>query len=311
MKVSLLLLIATTVTAQPRQKLIVWTSGMDHDYQNGVLWLKTEAPDTAALAVSTSADAQYVAVQVAVTNRSAGGLDVLPGGFSLTLNQPQVMPLAHATPEGSSGVVPLQATTVKPGQELRGTVYFRQERACAAGGECRGLLTIPLGEIIFVFPVTHERGNRVVPAPVPTTARAATPTPAPARSPAPQASPQPVVRTGKQPRAWEFGKVLDSVAFKAFVENGAVIPILTIREKELALVSHDFAYIINDTRTQVNSNMTTTIVRAVANRHHGCRYIVGDDIRFYQDKAILHVIDVDGKECKAEVMRQERIRKSP
>jgi len=62
-----------------------------------------------------------------VTNHSAGGLDVLPAGFSVTISQPQVLPLAHATPEGVSGVA-LQATTIKPGQELRGTVYFRQER---------------------------------------------------------------------------------------------------------------------------------------------------------------------------------------
>jgi hypothetical protein len=283
---------------------------MDHAYQDGVLWLKAHAPNQVAVAVSVSADSQFVAVQLAVTNRSTKSIDVLPATFNATLNQPSVLPLANALPESTRGVPALKASTVQPGADLRGTVYFRQERACAVGGECRGLLTIPLGEIIFVFPVTLERGNRVVPAPVPPTAqaRAATPAPAPARSPAPQASPQPVVRTGKQ---WKFGKVLDSVAFKTFVENGAVIPSLTIRETELALVSDQFAYIIIDTRTQVNSNMTTTIVRAVANRHHGCHYIVGDDIRFYQDKAILHVIDVDGKECKAEVMRQERIRKSP
>jgi hypothetical protein len=35
------------------------------------------------------------------------------------------------------------------------------------------------------------------------------------------------------------------------------------------------------------------------------RLIVGDEV--YQDKGTLHVIDADGKKCKAEVLQQERL----
>jgi hypothetical protein len=40
---------------------------------------------------------------------------------------------------------------------------------------------------------------------------------------------------------------------------------------------------------------------------HPCRYIAGDEIRYAQDKRVLYVIDADTRECRAQVMRQERI----
>jgi hypothetical protein len=74
-------------------------------------------------------------------------------------------------------------------------------------------------------------------------------------------------------------------------------------------VSDEFAYIINDTRTQGGfSSVSGAIGHAISGRHYGCRFIVDDSVKFYQDKAILHVIDTDGKECKAEVLRQERLK---
>jgi hypothetical protein len=33
-------------------------------------------------------------------------------------------------------------------------------------------------------------------------------------------------------------------------------------------------------------------------------------LKVYQDKSILHLIDADGKECKTEVLRQERLKQS-
>jgi len=46
------LFVATAAVGQPAvEKMVVWAPGMDHDYQNGVLWLKAEAPGAAALAV--------------------------------------------------------------------------------------------------------------------------------------------------------------------------------------------------------------------------------------------------------------------
>src|SRR6185369_4546639 len=78
--------------------------------------------------------------------------------FSLTLSQPQVLPLAYVPAEHSPGRGAFSASTVQPGQQFHGTVYFRQERSC--GENCRGLVTIPFGDAIFVFPVEFGSGTR-------------------------------------------------------------------------------------------------------------------------------------------------------
>ncbi len=84
---------------------------------------------------------------------------------------------------------------------------------------------------------------------------------------------------------------------------------MAIRDTQLLIVNEEFAYVVSDTRTQTGGPIArAAIVNAVSNRHHGCRFIVGDNVKFYQDKAILHVIDADGKECKVEVLRQERLK---
>jgi hypothetical protein len=297
--------------ASPAQKMIVWSPGMEHAYQDGVLWLKADSKDGAAIAVSVSQDAQFISVQVVITNHSPSAIDVLPDRFALTLSQPQTLPLGYVPPEGAPGAGILRATTVRPGQELRGAVLFRQDRSCTGGGDCRGLLNIQIGDTMFVFPVTFTATARTSLASTPTSAQV--PPVAPARPPAPPKMPPvgpqipaPTAPLGKG-RAWKIAKVLDSATAKGFVENGAVIPVMTLRETELLLLSDQFAYIVSDTRSQVNSNMTTSVVRAIANRHHGCHYIVNDNIQFYQEKAILHVIDADGKDCKTDVLRQERL----
>jgi hypothetical protein len=44
----------------------------------------------------------------------------------------------------------------------------------------------------------------------------------------------------------------------------------------------------------------------IVNRKHGCRFIVGEDIRYSQQKGYLWVLDPDDKECKTEIIRQEK-----
>jgi hypothetical protein len=138
----------------------------------------------------------------------------------------------------------------------------------------------------------------------------------------------PTLLSGAKNHDWKTGRVLDSATAKTYVASGATtnstattqgnttdgtshttIQTMAIRDTQLLVVSDEFAYIINDTRTQGGfSSVSGAIGHAISGRHHGCRFIVGDSVKFYQDKAILHVIDVDGKECKAEVLRQERVR---
>jgi len=38
-----------------------------------------------------------------------------------------------------------------------------------------------------------------------------------------------------------------------------------------------------------------------------CRFIVGDDVKYRQEKSMLRVVDADGKECTGEIVRQERV----
>jgi hypothetical protein len=109
----------------------------------------------------------------------------------------------------------------------------------------------------------------------------------------------PLVQAKKE-RDWKIGKVADS----KIVEIGSQttqprqvygpfnIPhpevTTTLTTTELYIVGPEYAYTVQDMKTR------------------RCRYIVGDEIKYAQDKSILYLIDADGHECKAQVMKQER-----
>ena len=40
--------------------------------------------------------------------------------------------------------------------------------------------------------------------------------------------------------------------------------------------------------------------------HHSCRFVIGDYVRYAQDRGKLFVIGADGTECKFDIVRQER-----
>jgi len=85
------------------------------------------------------------------------------------------------------------------------------------------------------------------------------------------------------------------------------IAFANIRDNQLVILGNEFAYVVEDTRVS-GGTVLGAAVQAIKNRKHGCRFIVGDDVKFWQDKAILHVIDADGKECKVDILRQERLK---
>ena len=96
----MILLVALAAIAQSSaQEMISWEPGMDHAYQEGVLWLKADATGRTALAVSVTTDTQYIAVQIAVTNHSSGAVDIFPDSFSMTLSKPLVKTLVYVPPE--------------------------------------------------------------------------------------------------------------------------------------------------------------------------------------------------------------------
>jgi hypothetical protein len=116
----------------------------------------------------------------------------------------------------------------------------------------------------------------------------------------------PALLPGAKKPDWKVGKVLDSATAKTYVPAGTTtttatagpagstatsqttIQSMAIRDTQLLIVSSDFAYIVNDTRTQSGfSTVHGAVIHAVSGRHHGCRFIVGDDVKFYQDKSCM------------------------
>jgi uncharacterized protein len=115
------------------------------------------------------------------------------------------------------------------------------------------------------------------------------------------------LRASKQ-KDWKTGKVLDSNSARTSIIVGT-LKAIDIRNTQLAIAGKEFAYVVNDNRTVgASSTAAGGIIEGIANRRHGCRFIVNDTVRFYQDKAILHVVDADGKECRTDIVRQERLK---
>jgi hypothetical protein len=115
---------------------------------------------------------------------------------------------------------------------------------------------------------------------------------------------------------WKTAKVLDASTAKTYSEatdrTGASTTV-SLRDTELLLMSDEFAYVVDDSRQSgripLHQGAIGDIRTLATGHHHGCRFIVGDDVKFYQDKANLHVLDADGKQCKTEILRQERLKK--
>jgi hypothetical protein len=83
---------------------------------------------------------------------------------------------------------------------------------------------------------------------------------------------------------------------------------MTINDTQLLIVADDFLYVVNDSVEKgIGLGLNGSLARAIANRKHGCHVIIGDPVEYSQEKATLMVKDVDGKVCKMEIVRQERV----
>jgi hypothetical protein len=102
-------------------------------------------------------------------------------------------------------------------------------------------------------------------------------------------------------RDWKIGKVADATIISREYELRAS------RAPEignLIVVGVDYLYTVQDSRRH-----DLPLTSVMANREHGCRFIVGDEVKYAQenrDKRHLYVLDADGKECKLDIVRQER-----
>jgi len=125
---------------------------------------------------------------------------------------------------------------------------------------------------------------------------------------------------GADKHDWKTGKVLDSHAAKTYVVSGASsndwagngtevqVRQMAIQSTQLIILGAEYSYVIDDTvEKAVGLQVQGSLTRAIANRKHGCRYIVGNPIQYAQEKNSLYVRDADGKECKLDIVRQERL----
>jgi hypothetical protein len=106
--------------------------------------------------------------------------------------------------------------------------------------------------------------------------------------------------------AWQIGKIADLQADQQ-PTTGKVLNRVTVKESEVRITGKEYEYLVYDS----TSPETGLASRAVANRKHGCRFIVNDDVKYVQTKNKLYVIDADGKECKLDILRQERLVPNP
>lgn len=71
----------------------------------------------------------------------------------------------------------------------------------------------------------------------------------------------------------------------------------------------NYLYLVDDQALKPTVQPQGLLTRAIANRR--CRMIIGDDVHYAQEKSKLFVLDPDGKECKLDILRQQRIQLVP
>jgi hypothetical protein len=107
-----------------------------------------------------------------------------------------------------------------------------------------------------------------------------------------------------------FGNASYSGATMATATGNAETQIhsMAIQSTQLMIIGDEYVYVVEDNvEKAVGSALRGSLARAIANRKHGCRYVVGDPIDYAQEKSHLYVRDDDGKECKLDIVRQARL----
>jgi len=86
--------------------------------------------------------------------------------------------------------------------------------------------------------------------------------------------------------------------------SSTAIQRIAVQANELLIVADKYLYVVRDSKSYV-SGLDAMLRNAIANRKHGCRFVVGEDIKYAQEKGDLWVLDSDGKECKVAILRQQ------
>jgi len=123
---------------------------------------------------------------------------------------------------------------------------------------------------------------------------------------------------------WKAGRVLDSEVVNGYFQTGSTTlsPASArasqqtdthhkeLRSSELLILGDEYAYVIEE-RVEKGEQEGTfyydSLGRAVRIGKHGCRYFVNDWISYAHEGNKLYVNDVNGKTCKLDIVRQERL----
>jgi hypothetical protein len=144
---------------------------------------------------------------------------------------------------------------------------------------------------------------------------------------------------------WKMGRVLDAQLSRTYVTtgastqsssitNGAAVAVsngstttasatattngtatttihhAVIQDTQLLIVGLEYEYVVDDPVVKsVGNPIHGSLGRAIANRGHGCRFVIGEDIHYWQDGPKLRLLDADGKKCTLDILRQERVSK--
>jgi hypothetical protein len=77
---------------------------------------------------------------------------------------------------------------------------------------------------------------------------------------------------------------------------------VAVQTNELVIAADRYLYVIEDSRTYMPR---APLMNVLANRKRGCRFVVGEDVEYAQEKGYLWVLDPDGRECKIPIRRQQ------
>jgi hypothetical protein len=117
-------------------------------------------------------------------------------------------------------------------------------------------------------------------------------------------------------RDWKAGRVLDAETVNAYIGSTSVSPKtsthgMKLRSTELLILGDEYAYVIEEQVEKDEQEATfhyDRLGRPIRIGQHGCHYIVNAWISYaYEGGNKLYVNDINGKTCKLDHVRQERL----
>jgi hypothetical protein len=122
---------------------------------------------------------------------------------------------------------------------------------------------------------------------------------------------------------WQTGTVLDSESGRTYLQTRATTTATAYGSTATANTRIDHTAIQNTQLWIVGKSIPTSLTTAfkrlsgfrrtvsspdqLRTGSEDARFVVGDEIKYSQEKSKLFAIDADGRECKLDIVRQERL----